>query len=215
MKIGFAMGVAALVFAAGSAQAAVTNANVTAVDIGSLTLEDGVWNGGYGPGSQAPTSQEWGWVDNANNPNPNRVWLNENWTSGGSVTLGVNVEVAESTNQYIGLNKRTRNNSGFVWTGFDIVISTPVGNVDVFSFSGSPSSPQFSNVTILNNNSPSVTLKFTGGSVGLSQFATFIMDFEIPSGPSWTYTMTQTPIPTPGALALLGLGGLAAGRRRR
>jgi len=32
---------------------------------------------------------------------------------------------------------------------------------------------------------------------------------------SWTVTFEKTPIPAPGALALLGLAGLAGGRRRR
>lgn len=204
--------VGAMLLAAGVAQAGVTSVNIVGTDIQELALVDGVWNGGYGTQVTAPSGTDWGYVTAAGGAATDRMWVDEDWTQGGDVSLGFTVHVGEDATQFIGLNKRAKNRSGFNWTAFDILLqSTGVVTVDT----GTLASPDFSGITVLNNGTPNVLLKFTGGNVGYDQFANFTIDFEIPSGPSWTYTMTQTAIPTPGAIALLGMGGLLAARRRR
>lgn len=205
----------AMIAVAGAAQAAITNVSVTPVDISSLSLSlgavDGVFNGGEGTRSAlAPSGADWGFVSAVN-----RQWVDEDWISGGNVALASAGETGtESAGQEIYLNKRTRNRSGFVWTGFQIVLTNAGGNITLLNpvLTGGTG---FSSVSVIGDGTPTVTINYSGGSVALNAFSTFQVDFEIPTGPSWQYTQIQTPVPTPGALALLGLGGLAAGRRRR
>jgi MYXO-CTERM domain-containing protein len=210
------LGAAAVILTAGSAQAGLISANFSGDAITPLSLTgDGTFNGGYGPRDPLNlTPQDWGYVTVANGAPVDRTWVDEDWVAGGSVAFTSTMTVGEDATQFIGLSKRAKNRSGFDWTAFDIEITTPGAGIVTVDES-TLFSPDYSSVTVLNNGTNVVTLKFTGGSVGFNQFADFIIDFEIPAGPSWTYTMTQTAIPTPGALGLLGLGGMIAGRRRR
>jgi MYXO-CTERM domain-containing protein len=212
MKFVCVLGAAALL--GGISQAGVLSLDISGSAIDPLMLMDGQWNGGYGGRDIAGVGVDWGYLTRAAGSTADRMWVDEEWSRAGDVSLGFSMTIGEDATQFIGLNKRARNRSGFDWTAFDIQITTPgMGIVTVDE--GTLSSAEFSSVTVLNNGTNVVTLKFSGGSVGYNQFANFTIDFEIPAGPSWTYTMTQTPVPTPGALALVGLGGLVAGRRRR
>jgi MYXO-CTERM domain-containing protein len=212
MKFVCVLGAAALL--GGTSQAGVLSLDISGSAIDPLMLMDGQWNGGYGGRDIAGVGVDWGYLTRAAGSTADRMWVDEEWSRAGDVSLGFSMTIGEDATQFIGLNKRARNRSGFDWTAFDIQITTPgMGIVTVDE--GTLSSAEFSSVTVLNNGTNVVTLKFSGGSVGYNQFANFTIDFEIPAGPSWTYTMTQTPVPTPGAIALVGLGGLVAGRRRR
>jgi MYXO-CTERM domain-containing protein len=203
----------AMIAVAGAANAAITGVSVTPDNISSLELSyenaDGVFNGGEGTRTDlAPFGADWGFVSAGN-----RQWVDESWVAGGNVQLSSSGQSGlESVDQEIFLNKRTRNRSGFVWTGFEIVLTNAGGAITLLS---TPSNSNFSTVNVAGDGTNTVTITYSGGSVALNSFTTFQVDFTIPSGPSWQYTQIQTPVPTPGALALLGLGGLAAGRRRR
>ncbi len=215
MNLVQALSAAAVGLAASTAQAGLISANFSGDALSSLNLtDDGTFNGGYGPRSSSFTAQDWGYVTVANGAGADRTWVDEDWTAGGSVAFTASMTLGEDATQFIGLSKRTKNRSGFTWTSFEIQITTPGAGI-VTVDTGTLSSAEFPTVNVLNNGTNVVTLQFSGGSVVYNQFANFTIDFEIPSGPSWTYTMTQTPLPAPGAMALLGLGGLAASRRRR
>ncbi len=212
MKFACVLGAMSLV--GGIAQAGVLSVDISGSAIDPLILSDGEWNGGYGGRPSAPAGVDWGYLTRAAGSTADRMWVDEDWTRGGQVSLGFSMTLGEDATQFIGLNKRAKNRSGFTWTAFEIQLTTPGAGI-VTVDTGTLSSAEFSSVNVLNNGTNVVTLQFSGGSVGYNQFANFTIDFEIPSGPSWTYTMTQTPLPAPGAMALLGLGGLAASRRRR
>jgi MYXO-CTERM domain-containing protein len=203
----------AMIAVAGAANAAITGVSVTPDNISSLELSyvvaDGVFNGGEGTRTDlAPGGADWGYVASTNSQ-----WVDESWGAGGNVQLSSSGQSGlESVDQEIFLNKRTRNRSGFVWTGFEIVLTNAGGAITLLS---TPTNSNFSTVNVAGDGTNTVTITYSGGSVAQDSFTMFQVDFTIPSGPSWQYTQIQTPVPTPGALALVGLGGLAAGRRRR
>lgn len=211
MKSFMTAGIAMIAFA-GAASAAITGVSVTPDNISSLELSyvvaDGVFNGGEGTRDQlADSGADWGYVAAAN-----RQWVDESWIAGGNVQLSSSGQSGlETAGQEILLNKRTRNRSGFDWTGFTIVLTNAGGPITMLAYS----STSFSNISVVGDGTNTVTLTYSGGTVAQNAFTVFQLDFEIPTGPSWQYTQIQTPVPTPGALALLGVGGLVAGRRRR
>lgn len=207
---------AGLAFVSGSAIAEVTLSidanNISPLHL-SLTADDGVYNGVAAPRESAPAGADWGFVPGVSNRVS--VWHDEDWTSGGDVNLSATGSSGlESSGQEIYLSKRTRNRSGFVWTGFQIVLTNAGGNITLID-PVDPTGSGFSTVNVVGDGTPTITITYSGGSVALNSFANFNVNFEIPAGPSWQYTHIQTPVPTPGSLALLGLGGLAAARRRR
>lgn len=60
----------------------------------------------------------------------------------------------------------------------------------------------------------SISLDAAGSSAGTGG-GNLITQFATSAGANFEIVYTYTPVPTPGALALLGLGGIVAGRRRR
>jgi MYXO-CTERM domain-containing protein len=90
-------------------------------------------------------------------------------------------------------------------------LSTAMGNVNVIS----SSSPDFSSTIITNNNTSNVTMTYSGGSVANGDTGDFLFQFTIPLSSIWSFTITQTPVPAPGAAGLVAVAGLVALRRRR
>jgi len=199
---------------AAPAVAGITDASVIGTDITSLTLPvDGVWNGQYGTRSNKAPGQDWGFITEAGgSTNGDRIWVDEVWT-GANVgnTLEVGVLNPGRSDPTINLNKKVDNQTGYTWTGFTMVLQTALGNVNVLS----ASSTTFSSWSVLNNNSAAVTLVYSGGSVPAGGIANFDFSFSVPIAGFWTFTVTQTPVPSAGSFAILGMGALVAGRRRR
>jgi hypothetical protein len=217
MTMRMCVSVLALLGLAGTASAdlsvSMNPGNISSLHL-SLTGDDGQYNGGEGDRQVAAPGADWGFVPGTT-PSRATVWHDEDWVGGNSVDLSASGSSGlESGTQEIYLSKRTRNRSGFAWTGFQITISNAGGNINLLAPVEAAGSG-FNNVQVIGDGTPSLTVLYFGGTVALNAFGNFQIDFEIPGGPSWAYTHVQTPIPAPGALALVGMGGLMASRRRR
>ncbi|MCK6478406.1 MAG: VPLPA-CTERM sorting domain-containing protein, partial [Phycisphaerales bacterium] len=192
-----------------------TSVESSAIEIPSLTLPvDNQWTGDYGTRANKTPDKDWGFVTLANGGPSDTVWLDETWTGGLEeniieITLIGGREV--STDTTININKQVQNLSGFTWTGFTMTLSTLGGNVNVLS----STSPDYSSVVISNNNTPTVTMTYSGGAVVDPDFADFNFSFMIPLTSIWTFTITQTAVPAPASAVLVGAAGLVALRRRR
>ncbi|MCX5638362.1 MAG: PEP-CTERM sorting domain-containing protein [Planctomycetota bacterium] len=105
----------------------------------------------------------------------------------------------------------TTNESGFTWTGYILTLDTAGSATFV---PGTASSTKFNTVV---ESLDHLALNFgPPGTVEPGQLVAFQFDLNIPEGLSYTFTLTQYPIPEPATFALLGLGSLAllAGRKR-
>jgi MYXO-CTERM domain-containing protein len=218
MKAGLCL---TLVAAVGSAASAgLTSANMSAVDVSSLTLPaDNAWTGGYGTRTEKNNTndiaKDWGFVAVAQGASTDSIWLDEVWTGpiSNPATLDVTVDTNPGFNvTTINISKKVDNQTGFDWTGFTMTLSTLNGNVNVVQ---GPSSDKFNSPLLQNNNSNTVTMNFSNGVVAQGDDVTFNFKFEIPISGLWTFTITQTPVPAPGAFAIAGIAGLAGLRRRR
>lgn len=209
---GIACALAAL---AGTAQAGVVDMQVNAGDISALTLPvDNQWNGSYGDKGSAAPGQDWGYTMMNSGAETDSIWVTETWTDSSKHTasLDVGVQSVGRADPTITLNKDVNNVTGYAWTAFTIVLSTQSGNVTLL---GSPTSSDFSTAQIVNNPSPNVTMNFSGGTIAPGATGHFTFTFSVPMSGFWTFTITQTPVPAPGALVLAGAGLLASVRRRR
>jgi hypothetical protein len=103
----------------------------------------------------------------------------------------------------------TTNMTDFTWTGYILALA-PAGSATFVE--GSAGSTKFATALFPNL----WTLEFSNGEVLPGKVVTFQFDVSIPEGPSYTFSLTQTPIPEPATFALLGLGALVfvAGRRK-
>jgi MYXO-CTERM domain-containing protein len=204
----------ALATAATAASAGLSSVQSSAVEIPSLTLPvDNEWSGEYGAIEQKHTGKDWGYETQTLGAANDTIWINELWT-GDMVTNTIGLDLyggRERSTTTININKSVENMTGGTWTGFTMVLSTINGNVNVLS----STSVDFSGIVITNNNTNSVTMTYTGGAVSSSDFADFAFSFSIPLSSVWQFTIEQTPVPTPGALGLVGVAGLMAARRRR
>lgn len=204
----------ALAAAATAASAGLSSVQSSAVEIPSLTLPvDNEWTGEYGAIEKAHTGKDWGYETKTLGAANDTIWINELWT-GDMVTNTIGLDLyggRERSTTTININKSVENMTGGTWTGFTMVLSTISGNVNVLS----STSVDFSGIVISNNNTSSVTMTYTGGAVGAGDFADFVFSFSIPLTSVWQFTIEQTPVPTPGALGLVGVAGLVAARRRR
>jgi hypothetical protein len=103
------------------------------------------------------------------------------------------------------------NASGLTWTGFELDLA-PAGNAQ-FDYTKYPSwtwSDHFSNYVGL-----PLTLTFNSGSVANTDTVEMRFCISVPSSGLFSFTLTQTPIPEPATVALLGLGGLLMRRHKR
>ena len=110
------------------------------------------------------------------------------------------------------------NNSGFDWIDFEMILDGPAvfNPTDSAAFSIAP----FTTTTYSNGDQ---MVHFEGGTVPDGGFwfpgllaGELVMDIDLSGRDPVEFTLTEVPsIPAHGPLALLGLGGLIAARRRR
>ena len=117
------------------------------------------------------------------------------------------------------IEKNLINMTDFAWTSFhiDLLPNDESGSIIVDPDSVNSS---FSDFEVMNNDDGSANIWYLidkkDGDTPVLPGEDFFMEFDMflfdsPSG----FRMIQTPVPAPGALALLGLGALAKRRRRR
>lgn len=201
---------------AGTATAGIKSMDVKAVDIDNLTLPvDNVWNGSYGDVNDPHSpGKDFGYTMLDSGDTSNTLWINETWTHTHSPSAVLNTTVYNEgrSDPVITINKSVDNFTDFAWTGFDIVLSTGSGNIGLV---GLPTSTDFANAAVFNMNSPTVLMTFSNGSVNPGETVVFNFTFTVPYTGLWTFTITQTPIPSPASLAILAVGGVFASRRTR
>lgn len=153
------------------------------------------------------------------------VYLYENWGEIDPIALFI-VDSATSLfgdpglgGTSIGIDKDILNSTEFDWTAFHIDLIPSDGSDGITVDPNSVGSDRFSNIEVMNNDDGSASIWFftdkkqgdtpvlIGESVGMS--------FDMIIFGDIAFTMIQTPVPAPGALALLGLAGAAVSRRRR
>jgi hypothetical protein len=106
------------------------------------------------------------------------------------------------------INKTIQNNNAHTWTQYKVNLSGDSG--EQFDLTTTPTSSMFGLTS-----ATALELVFDAPlAVAVSEFVTFDFDILTPAG-SYTFEMTQEPIPEPATMCLLGLGGLAMLRRRR
>ncbi len=207
-----ALAVAAL---SGSAMAGLSSVQSTAINAASLTMPvDNAWTGDYGTRGAKTPDQDWGYVTIQGGSNGDKIWLDEVWT-GAMTTNVIGLDLFGGrdamTDTTINISKDVQNVTGFTWTGFQMNLSTLSGNINVLS----SSSADFASTIVTNNNTNNVSMTYSLGSVANGDTANFLFSFKIPISSVWSFTIEQTPTPTPGAFGLAGVAGLVALRRRR
>lgn len=196
--------------AAGAATTGVASAGITNINI-SGALGNNNWDNSAG----WHQGQQWGWYF----PDPGITtqatgWTIENWIAGGPASLTVQIDA--NTDPDVTMTKNLINTTGFAWTSFIIQLNQISPFPTPSTYPGSLGSSRFSSNSTVNGPTGS-TMTFTQSGTDTpvlpGQSVSFFFTFNIPG--SVVFEMVQTPVPTPGALGLLGLGGLAALRRRR
>ncbi|TVQ81122.1 MAG: hypothetical protein EA380_02490 [Phycisphaeraceae bacterium] len=202
-----------LLFAVGSAHAAIIDPWMSdgPGGIDPLVLANGEWT--FGPLSGGPQN-DW-WVP----PGTSTFMIREIWgtsaaTPGAVVDFLVGAEADTRAITPIGIMKDVENQSTFFWDGFVVDLipgqGATISNVVAFA------SAEFGSVNVIDNGDGSWTLVWDqNGGTGVGIGGSTDLDFNFDIDGAINFQIIQTAIPTPGAVALLGLGGLAALRRRR
>lgn len=144
-------------------------------------------------------------------------WAREKWV--GMAPVNLNVNVTSDGDPDVKITKMLTNTTGTAWTSFRIKL------LDVFSVGPITVLPG----TELSDRFHSVTTSVIPGGLGSSEMVfsqtgadtpvlpgesvMFQFTFNVPSAVA--FAMVQTPVPTPGVLAVAGLAGVVVTRRRR
>ncbi len=119
----------------------------------------------------------------------------------------------------IDINKNILNTTDFDWTAFHIDLIPIDGAGPITVDPKSVGSDRFSDIEVMNNKDGSASLwYFTDKKQGDTPVLigeTVEMSFRMTIFGAVSFTMIQTPVPAPAALALLGLAGAVSRRRRR
>ncbi|MBL0921754.1 MAG: hypothetical protein IBJ10_06460 [Phycisphaerales bacterium] len=185
---------------AAAASAGITSMEWSPVTIGALDLApDGVWSQG-----DDYLFREYD------------VVMNENWRSGfgRNVVFGIGYEHDGDRATGINFTKSVSNNTSYFWSSFRIVLTPGLGSSMANVMASA--NPQFSDVNVSAGPGSSWVILWSqngGTGVGIGDNASLSFSFDIDG--NLGFMMKQTPIPAPGAAAVLGLAGLAGARRRR
>ncbi len=153
------------------------------------------------------------------------VYLYENWGEIDPVALFI-VDSASTLfgNPGLGgtpidIDKDVLNTTDFDWTAFHIDLIPGDGAGPITVDLDSVGSNRFSNIEVMNNDDGSASIWFftdmQQGDTPVLIGEMVAMSFNMVIFGDIVFTMIQTPVPAPGALALLGLAGAAVSRRRR
>lgn len=128
---------------------------------------------------------------------------------------------ADTATRIIITDEALYNNTGAAWGGFrmQLIDGGQVGFNPVATFNSNFSYGPFTTISYSAGNTQ---VEFGGGTVasgaiwypGLGSGG-LVIDVNLAAENNVIFTLKETPLPTPGAAALLGLGGLALNRRRR
>lgn len=153
------------------------------------------------------------------------IYLYENWGEIDPVALFI-VESGSSLlgdpglgGTSIGIAKDILNSTTFDWTAFHIDLIPGDGSDEITVDPDSVGSDRFSDIDVMNNDDGSASIWFftdkNQGDTPVLIGESVMMSFNMTIFGAISFTMIQTPVPTPGALALLGLAGAVSRRRRR
>ena len=138
-----------------------------------------------------------------------------NWSPSGVVMMqgmsggAVGVTMTAEAHSTFTVSTTATNESGVTWTGY-ILSLDPLG--DATFVDGSAGSTKFNTKLYPDP----YTIEFWEPDVVLpTQVVTLQFDVSIPDDGTYTFTLTQNPIPEPASILLLGLGGLMLRRRFR
>ena len=143
-------------------------------------------------------------ADTTSSWSPAGVVMMQGVTSSGSTGITMTAE-SHST---FSINLTAVNDTTFTWTGY-ILDLDPAANATFVP--NSAGSTVFDDVDYIGL----YRLEFSNGEVLINKPVGLQFDVEIPDTGLHTFTLTQTPIPEPATVALLGLGSLALLLRRR
>lgn len=176
------------------------------IGIDALILTNGEWT--YGPLMQDPNNDWW--------TSGTTYLIRENWGGGfgRSVDFAMGADSDGRSQFPIGIQKDVTNSTDFVWTGFAVLIKGGVGST-ISDVAALPNS-SFDLVNIVDNGDGSFLIEFgidSGTGVALGDNTILNFDFKVDG--AIDFLIVQTPIPTPGSIALLSVAGLVASRRKR